>query len=230
MMTAITRTSLADQATSWLREKITTGQWRVGERIPPETELAEETGLGRNTIREAVKSLTYAGLLEIRHGQGTFVSSANELEAALSRRARSATARHVHEVRRGLETEAARLAAARRTGHDLARLRDAFAVRTAAADHGELAGYLAADLVFHQAVADAAHNPVLADIYASLAGKLACSVTATLHDRVATRRIDTWHEALLRAIEEGDAPAAARAASDYLSENLRVLGERDGLQ
>jgi DNA-binding FadR family transcriptional regulator len=228
-MTVISRTSLADQAIGWLREKITTGEWAVGERIPPETELAEETGLGRNTIREAVKSLTYAGLLEIHHGQGTFVSSANELEAALRRRARSAAARHVHEVRRGLETEAARLAAERRSPEDLTRLRDSFAARAAAVTGDDLAGYLAADVAFHQAVAEAAHNPVLADIYASLTGKLACSVAATLHDPAATERSDVLHEALLRAIEEGDPRAASRAASDYLSQNLRVLGERDGL-
>ncbi|MDI5961696.1 FCD domain-containing protein [Streptomyces sp. SL13] len=222
----IVRTSLAEQATAWLREKITGGEWQVGERIPAEAELVVLTGLGRNTVREAVKALTYAGLLETRHGEGTFVHSANEVEATLRRRAGWAAARHVHEVRRGLEAEAARLAASRRTPADLDRLRETFAARATAGRHDPTA-FVDADLRFHQAVADAAHNPVLAEIYASLTGQVACSVRATLHDPASVERSDVWHAALLRAVEDGDPDAAAAAAFDNLSDNLRVLGEDD---
>ena len=224
----ITKTTVADQAMDWLRERITRGEWRVGTRIPSEGELVELTGLGRNTVREAVKALTYAGLLETRHGEGTFVHTANEVEATLRRRTRSAAARHVHEVRRGLETEAARLAARRHTPEDLDRLRAAYAARATAAERDDTDAFLTADVRFHQAVADAAHNPVLAEIYASLTGQLTCSVAATLHDADAVRRTEVWHADLLRAIEDGDDRSAVAAALDYLTENLRVLKDDDG--
>lgn len=222
----IVKTSLAEQAVAWLRERITGGEWPVGARIPAEAELVALTGLGRNTVREAVKALTYAGLLETRHGEGTFVHSANEVEATLRRRARRSAARHVHEVRRGLETEAARLAADRRTPGDLLRLREAFAARTAA--RHDPAAFVAADVRFHQAVADASHNPVLIEIYAGFTDQVACSVEATLHDPAITVRSDIGHAALLQAIEDGDPAAASAAASDNLSDNLRLLDDGDG--
>jgi DNA-binding FadR family transcriptional regulator len=223
----ISRSSLAEQATTWLREQITSGAWPVGERIPAEAELAALTGLGRNTVREAVRALNYAGLLETRHGEGTFVHSANEVEAALRRRARRAEARDVHEVRRGLETEAARLAALRATDEDRAALRRAFADRATADEHIDDGAFVAADLRFHQAVVAAARNPVLAEIYASLSDRVACSVAASMPDAAAAERSDLRHEALLRAIETRDAEAAAAAASAYLQEILSLLGDDD---
>ncbi len=224
-MDVIVKTSLAEQATAWLREKITGGEWPVGARIPAEPELAALTGLGRNTVREAVRALTYAGLLETRHGEGTFVHSANEVEAALRRRAGRSTTLHVHQVRRGLETEAARLAAEHRTPEDLDRLRAAFA-RRAAVGTGDVTGFVEADLGFHRAVVEAAHNPVLAEIYASLTERVACSVRATLDHPVSVERNDVWHAGILRAVEEGDPAAAAKAAFDSLSDNLLTLQAR----
>jgi DNA-binding FadR family transcriptional regulator len=223
----IVKTSLADQATAWMREKITGGQWPVGGRIPAEQELAALTGLGRNTVREAVRALTYAGLLETRQGEGTFVHSANEVEAALRRRADRAAERHVNQVRRGLETEAARLAAAHRTPQDLVRLDAAFARRTAARAAGGDA-FVEADLGFHLAVVEAAHNPVLAEIYASLTGRVACTLRAGMRDEEGMRRNDVWHAGILRAVRAGDPAAAARAACDNHTANLAALDGRPG--
>ena len=67
------RAGLVDQVIDQMRGAITAGEWPVGRRIPPEPELVTALGVGRNTVREAVRALSHAGLLEVRQGDGTFV-------------------------------------------------------------------------------------------------------------------------------------------------------------
>ena len=112
------RAGLVDQVIDQMRSAITTGEWRVGERIPTEPELVTALGVGRNTVREAVRALAHAGLLEVRQGDGTFVRATSELSGAVKRLCGSEL-RDVLEVRRTLEVEGARLAATARTEFEL---------------------------------------------------------------------------------------------------------------
>lgn len=79
------RQGLIERVVGMLRSHITQGNWQVGSRIPTEPELSKLTGVGRNTIREAVQSLVHAGLLERRQGSGTYVLADNEVAVAMSR-------------------------------------------------------------------------------------------------------------------------------------------------
>src|SRR5215468_7597999 len=79
------RTALVPQVIEQLQAQITSGEWAVGSRIPPEPDLAAALGVGRNTLREAVLALVHAGLLERRQGSGTFVVGARELAGAVGR-------------------------------------------------------------------------------------------------------------------------------------------------
>src|SRR3954453_11261548 len=126
------RAGLIEQVIEQLREQISAGTWAIGGRLPPEPEPAQLTGTSRNTVREAVQSLVHAGLLERRQGSGTYVLAASEFAGAVSRRVALASNRDVLEVRRALEVGAARLAAARRTDDDVARMRSLLARRTTA--------------------------------------------------------------------------------------------------
>ncbi|WP_199931247.1 FadR/GntR family transcriptional regulator [Streptomyces sp. CB02923] len=109
-MTVVRRSLLVNQVIEHMRERITAGAWPVGQRIPTESVLADELQVARNTVREAVQALSHAGLLHVRQGRGTYVRATSELSGAL-RRLRTAELREVFQVRRGLEIEAARLAA-----------------------------------------------------------------------------------------------------------------------
>src|SRR5919107_1276902 len=110
------------EVTERLSEKIRAGEWPVGGRIPTEPQLVEALGVGRNTVREAVRALVHAGVLECRQGSGTYVVSTDELSGAVTRRLADAEFAEAVEVRRAFEVEAARLAALRRTDSDLAAL------------------------------------------------------------------------------------------------------------
>ncbi|EWM16430.1 GntR-family transcriptional regulator, partial [Kutzneria sp. 744] len=93
------RTGLVDQVIEQMRKAISSGEWPVGQRIPAEPELVSALGVGRNTVREAVRALAHAGLLEVRQGDGTFVRATSELSGAV-RRLVGDELREVLEVRR----------------------------------------------------------------------------------------------------------------------------------
>src|SRR5215467_9419137 len=114
-----------------MRQAIRTGDWAVDQRIPPEPELVSALGVGRNTVREAVRALSHAGLLEVRQGDGTFVRATSEISGAV-RRLCGDELREVRQVRRLLEVEGARLATAHRTDADLASMSEALADRNRA--------------------------------------------------------------------------------------------------
>ncbi len=96
------RRSLVDLAVSAMRERLERGEWRVGERIPIEPELAAELGVSRNTVREAVRVLAFSGVLEVRQGDGTYVRSAVDASDVAHGLSRASLREHL-EVRAMLE-------------------------------------------------------------------------------------------------------------------------------
>ncbi|MER7705656.1 FadR/GntR family transcriptional regulator [Kitasatospora sp. NPDC097605] len=162
------RTPLSDQVIAQLRAQITSGEWAVGSRIPTEAALVEQLGVARNTVREAVRALAHNGLLDIRQGSGTYVLATSELAGVMHRRFADADRAQVAELRATLETSAAGLAATRRTDRDLALIDAALARREDAWRSGDAEDFVQADAAFHQAVVAAAHNDVLAALYADL--------------------------------------------------------------
>ncbi|MER5456832.1 FCD domain-containing protein [Micromonospora sp. NPDC002389] len=198
-----------------LRRRIMAGEWPVGSRIPTEPQLVEDLGVGRNTVREAVRALAHAGVLECRQGSGTYVLSTDELAPVVARRLTDDRMTEVIEVRRAFEVEAARLAARRRTAEDLAALDAALAAREAAWRGGQVAEFVEADVALHTAVVAAAHNGMLAELYASVATALRSTVTQAMGDALTPdRHVD--HARLVAAIRAGDPELAAREAGAFL--------------
>ena len=198
-----------------LRTRILGGEWPVGSRIPTEPRLVETLGVGRNTLREAVRALVHAGVLEVRQGSGTYVVSTDELAGVVSRQVGGARLAEVVEVRRALEVEAARLAALRRTPEDLAALDAALAEREAAWAAGRVTEFAAADAALHTMIVTAAHNTMLADLYTSMSTAIRHSLAEALGPELTPERhVD--HTRLVAAIRAGDPARAAREASVFL--------------
>ncbi|MFD5103443.1 FadR/GntR family transcriptional regulator, partial [Streptomyces albidochromogenes] len=208
---------LVEQAAANLREQISCGHWPVGTRLPGETTLAKTLGVGRSTVREALRALAGAGLVQPRQGAGVFVIATRQEEDWPTRLRRAAMA-DVYEVRMLLEVQAARLAALRRTDEDLTVLRTALAARRAAAD-GDGAAFADADIALHAAVVAAAHNPVLTDLFAQLAPAL--RQAATLPPDPGTG--DDSHTTLVGAITARDPDTADRVLTTELTAVLTRL-------
>ncbi len=209
------RSSLVPQVIGQLRAQISSGEWDVGTRIPPEPHLAASLGVGRNTLREAVLALVHAGLLERRQGSGTYVVADRELAGAVARRVADAHLAEVIEVRRALEVEAARSAAARRTSADLSILDEALARRESAWQDGDAAAFVDADVEFHQAVVATAHNRILAELYDDFSAALRSSLTSQFGGGLQPEQYCD-HGQLVEAIRAGDQARAAVEAGAYL--------------
>lgn len=217
------RTGLVDQVIEQLRASVAGGEWPVDSRIPPEPELADSLGVGRNTVREAVRALAHSGILEVRQGDGTYVRATSEVSGAL-RRLCGSELRDVLQVRRCLEVEGARLAADARTDEDLAELRKLLDLRDSHQQQGRHEDFVRADTDFHLAVVGSSHNPVLAELYCGLTEVVMASVAATSTKPVQSDQIR--HRGLLEAIAAGDVEAAGREAGGFLDELLGRLPTR----
>jgi GntR family transcriptional regulator, transcriptional repressor for pyruvate dehydrogenase complex len=217
-LTSLHRGSLVELATRQLHDEITAASWPVGGRIPAETELAERLGVGRSTVREAVRALVHAGLLESRQGSGTFVRALCPTEWGSL--VRKAEVLEVYEVRGGLEFQAARLACVRRTDADIERIDAALHERLAAWRRGRDPVFVEADLTFHRAVVAAAHNELLERMYDGfvpvLRDTLIVFVTRDPLDREISSGVKDAHAALAEAIRAGDQAAAVAATSANL--------------
>jgi DNA-binding FadR family transcriptional regulator len=174
------RAGLVEQVIGQLRELVAGGEWPVGQRIPTEAELAGAFGVGRNTVREAVRALAHSGLLEIRQGDGTYVLATSEVSGAI-RRLCGSELREVLQVRRTLEVEGARLAATARTGEELAALTVLLDERDRAQTEGRLDDFVRADAEFHLAVVQCGHNALLSELYRGLTEVVRQSVASTTH-------------------------------------------------
>ncbi|MTD59295.1 FadR/GntR family transcriptional regulator [Amycolatopsis pithecellobii] len=214
------RTGLVDQVIGQLRAAISSGEWPVDRRIPTETELTETLGVGRNTVREAIRALAHSGLLEVRQGDGTYVRATSEVCGAI-RRLAGTELREVLQVRRSLEVEGARLAAEARTDDDLARLTELLAERDRAQQDGLLEDFARADAEFHLMVVHCGHNRLLSELYRGLTEVVTASVAATSHDRLA-EHADLGHQGLLDAIADRDPARAAVEAGGFLDQLLSL--------
>lgn len=219
-MAVIKRQPLAGQAVEVLREQIGSGRWALGAKLPGEQALADELGVGRSTVREAIRELAVRGVLESRQGSGVYLLSidvADDWETVL----RKARIGEILEGRIAIEVEAARLAAERRTPHDLRALSRALDEREAAISADDET-FLDADQRFHTAVVAASHNTVLVELFASFVPRIRPAMLDMLD--VLERRAPHHpgdheeHRVIVDAIRARDGDAAARASRDHLTE------------
>ncbi len=221
------RTNLVDLVIAQMESLISDGEWPVGTKIPAEPLLVEQLAVGRNTVREAVRALVHTGMLEPRRGDGTYVRASSDFGAAVQRRVRKASVLEAYEVRASLERDAARYAAERRTPEDLAALRAALDERGRAWESGDTEAFVDADMTFHRAVAAAAHNAVLAELYGHLSDAMRTTVKAVIGAAVpdsVRHQIDA-HSAIVDAIEARDPATAEAVVLAHLAEGMAALRE-----
>ncbi|WP_290059036.1 FadR/GntR family transcriptional regulator [Amycolatopsis solani] len=217
------RAGLVDQVIEQLRTAVTQGEWPIGERIPTEAELVDQLGVGRNTVREAVRALAHTGLLEVRQGDGTYVRATSEVSGAI-RRLCGSELREVLQVRRTLEVEGARLAAAERTEEEVAELWALLSRREAELRDGRWEDFARTDAEFHCTVVRAGHNRLLTELYRGLTEVITASVAATSSIAPGAEHVpEIGHEGLARAIADRDAERAAAEACGFLDELLQRI-------
>jgi GntR family transcriptional repressor for pyruvate dehydrogenase complex len=210
--------SLALELVSSLSERIRDGHLQIGDKMPTEAAIMAEFDVSRTVVREALSKLQASGLVETRHGIGTFVLGLGGDTGFKITREQFGTLQDVVavlELRIGIETEAAALAAQRRTEKNLDAMRKALDALGYALEHGNDA--VAADFLFHQEIARATQNDHFAELMTTLGSgiipraRLEAAQAMTDERRQYLRRVNGEHESIFDAIAAQD-PDGARAA------------------
>ena len=211
------RQPLADEITAKLRDMIHSGEWPLQQRIPSETVLMSDLGVSRGTLREAIKALAHSGMLEVRRGDGTFVRATSEISGAARRMYQDHTEVHILEVRVGLDTQAARLAARNATADDVTALRALLTQREEAWNAADYAGWALADWGFHERVAQASGNPLLHELYVSFGDVFHKDLLNQQRRAGFVGLPHEGHGALVDAIEAHDVDAAVASVNRNLN-------------
>jgi DNA-binding FadR family transcriptional regulator len=204
------RRSLAHSVVDGIDARIRRAELQPGDRLPTESAIMAEYGVSRSVVREAISRLQAAGLVETRHGIGTFV-----LEPPLP-----GTALAILELRMGMETEAAALAAMRRSEAQLAALREALDDMLQAQQAGE--STVEADVRFHRILAESSANRYFVD----LQGQLGRVLSARERPPGSFERMHREHEDIVDAIARQDADAARAAMRTHLSNSGERMRKR----
>lgn len=225
-MDKIKRISLSDAVTDRIISQIQEGRYRAGDRLPTERELAEQLGVGRTSVREGLRFLEKLGVLEIRQGMGTVVRSLSlgevfehlvPVQTIIELPDRDV--RDIMHVRRVLEAESAQLAAQHATDRQLGRLEEL--LHGMAASLEKPRDYLEMDLEFHVVVAEAASNPVLAQLVNLIRDIYTRYFEIVLRDPEMNKTSLGFHRRLYAALRDHDADAARQHILAHLSQAER---------
>ena len=215
---AVQRQNVSDEVANQVITSIVSGELRFGDKLPSERDLATHFGVGRPTIREALRTLSVVGLIDIRHGEGAFVvdNDADFVAKAFSWVVLldPATTREVVEARIAIEGTLARFAAERRTAEDLAKLRNCVEqMERATAQHRDFAD---ADLAFHMTIAGAARNKALSRVLTGIRSLLQSWIETALASDLVAEEVLTQHRAIHEAVLGRDSAAAEAEMRHHL--------------
>lgn len=222
--------TLSTELAHVLIERIRSGGYAPGEKMPKEAAIMEEFGVSRTVVREAISYLQAVNMAETRHGIGTFVLRAEEGTPFRILPEQMGTLRDtiaLMELRIGIETEAAAIAAARRTTENMLAMRAALDAFSAAIEAGQDAA--SADFQFHREIALATQNSHFAEVMGSLGpgviprARLATDAPDHPNRVMYLKRVHQEHESIYNAIRNQDVDSARAAIRTHLSNSRERL-------
>jgi GntR family transcriptional repressor for pyruvate dehydrogenase complex len=228
------RERLGDQLYGQLLEQIVSGALKEGDKLPSENQICQAFQVSRPTVREALMRLHADGLVAARHGSGTFVRKRpSDHLTRLAKVSDVAGMLRCLEVRIGLESQAASLAAQRRTPEQMQRIAGALDALRASFE-GEATPPARADFGFHHAVATASGNALFAELLLMLNDDIQSAMAVALGitragSKERARRVVEEHEAIAEAVERGDAESAGLAMRYHLHRSRQRVtdGQKD---
>ncbi len=224
-MAPIEKTSVAAAAFDQLIAFVVKGNWKTGQRIPPERELCRQLGIARTSLREALKAMEMIGMLDSRVGDGTFVCPRTEFLArpllwsftGMDRE----ELRDIMEARMFLEKDLAGLAAQRASDSEIDRIGEAVQMLRRNMERSE--PILDADMEFHMSVAEAAHNDIMKNAVQLLRNLMREWIRRKL--LIPEMAADTFkqHTAIFQAIRRRNEDGARDAMQKHLSETVALV-------
>ncbi len=213
---------VAQQILDWVRES----GLQVGDRLPPERELATRLGVSRATVSQALVAMEVVGVVAVRHGDGAVLvesSGTSKVVEALRRHAQRLP--DIIEAREALESKLAGLAAVRRTEEDLARIDEALAVMAADIEAGGRG--VTGDELFHAAVTTAGHSALLQRLMGEISDLVKETRIESLSQPDRPAESLAGHRRIAAAIRDRDAAGATAAMTDHVERVSDVALLRD---
>lgn len=210
-----------------MKEKITTGIWKPGDRLPTLAQLAEEFGISITAVREGLRILESQRIVSIEHGRGIFVTNDPAMlddPTARIRRMENSSLLHLLEARMVLEPELSGLCAVRATMSQRRQLRQLAAMMAEQMEHG--GDFFATDLQFHHTIADGADNPVLAQMLAAISDLSAVGRQET--NRLPDMRVkaSNFHNLIAIAIDSRNAEQARELMRMHIHDMIESVNQQ----
>lgn len=220
----ISHSNVTEQIVQYFKDNINSGNWKVGEKIPSENQLTEILGVSRASIRTAIQHLVGVGVLESRHGKGTFLLDGQVDEHTGSgNKITSEDCRDIEKVlefRRIVESEACFMAAGRATPELLQKLQED--LDDMAANKGRREEFVTADMKFHEEICRAAGNPLLTKSLLKVFEETRRNHNQ-LNELFGYRDGIYYHTLILSAIKAGDAERAREVMFEHLQNAINKL-------
>ncbi len=224
----IQKIRVGDQVFEQMKQMIADGEWRPGDKLPSEMDLADQFGISRVTVRQALQRLSALQLVETRLGEGSFVRQM-DLEQAMDALIPTAylsgrSNAFVFEFREIIETASASLAARRAGSADVAQLRELQRSAQQAAEQGRDKDFAELDLAFHFQVGEITGNPLIVRTNQILRDTLRSSMAEVI-DRMGCENALRFHGAIIDAIEAHDPERASSLMAQHIGKNREYFPE-----
>jgi len=211
----LARPRLYEQVARQILNWVTENGLKVGDRLPPERELATRLGVSRATVSQALVAMEVVGVVAVRHGDGAIlVDSTGSSKLVQELRKHAQRLPEIIEAREALETKLAALAAARRTDEDLERIEEALSVMERDVEAGGRGAE--GDELFHAAVTEAGHSPLLARLMGEISDLIKETRIESLSEQGRPRDSLDGHRKIADAIRRGEVEVAASAMHDHV--------------
>ena len=224
------KTRVSEEIIGQVRDLITSGRLKVGDRLPAERELAKILQVGRSTVREAIRALESLRILQARAGEGTFlIANPDEQrpDPVTANLFQSWDNQHkLFEVRMVIEPDLAALAARRATSAQIERMREILQEQEILVQQGDTG--FKADTTFHFLLAESADNDILLRIMDSLMDRLQETRKASLNTGGRPVRSLKQHYAILRTIERRDPAGAEQRMREHIAEMEQLVFSAQG--
>jgi GntR family transcriptional repressor for pyruvate dehydrogenase complex len=221
----VRKTRVSEEIIGQIRDLISSGRLKVGDRLPAERELAKLLDVGRSTVREAIRALESLGIVQVRAGEGTFLiaNPADRPGDPLTTKVFSSlhNQRKLFEVRMVIEPDLAALAARRASFDQIVKMRETLRQQESLIQQGDSG--IVADTQFHYLLAEAAGNEILFNIMTGLMDLLRETRQASLQTSGRPVRSVKQHRAVLRAIETRDPKGAEQRMREHLFDMEHVV-------
>lgn len=212
---SIQRRSLAEEVADLIKHKIKSGAFAIDAKLPTEPELMQQFGVGRSTVREAIKYLANSGFVTVQQGLGTFVKSLdgnNQLDEKIE----NGDFAEVFEVRQTLELKIIENATHYRTAKHLKEMQKHLKDRKIFAESGQLQACINADIAFHTTIADGCGNSILSTLYRTLSLHVAKFFASEYKNTNPFLVSQDLHEALWESISQKDTAKAIKLANKII--------------